>query len=613
MGQISHFESPASLSTMQINRLLRKIRGRCSALAASDTRTAVKGMATYSSKSFAPPDIPPLCILPSPENSLTRIDATTSELARKIYAVRDMFKDVVEKAGISRIQSTVHCPARIPSLTTLCSLIIGEHAEPEVEGDITRWEEEQSVGVVEALYEEIPALYRGWTVVSHTISMILDKCLLGPTLLKLLLEVTLDSNLRYHSAVLLRSLLSIAFSPSTPTRPPPICHSAHSNFLTELLCRWEQGGNSSCIFFRLFNEVMDDVGSFDAWACKATAKLIRKDPLQLTSASCLVRFISKPELHVPSRQFSVSLMSNASPTATLRRSLRVWLDCALYSLLLSVQSIDSCSMAHFLLTCKECWNHLGTPDLSLGVVAQDALPAIISLTTFVLSRGQKICGEIYVQILWEKISPASTTFSPLISPTLALSDQLDECKQQIQSYASSLREHGLLQLEALLWASALREVEHDSLLQRYDKVALYEYRKVLIERVEEAERRCYGLANMSNFPPSITRRSGWQWDAAFGCWTLNGGMETSERRKRPHLDETSSGTVNTSLCSEDEHPSKRKRTCSLPPLLLANALSNRIDLHNEKKLRDCSDEEVVVAPSSDDCLDLFAYPSSPAR
>ncbi|KAF5389499.1 hypothetical protein D9757_004359 [Collybiopsis confluens] len=611
------------LSITRSSRLLRQVRIRCSALVATSKRTALPSVpitATYSRKTFAQPALPPLCILPSPDNSFTRLDAANSELSRKIYAVRDIFRDIVEKTATRRARSGA---TQMPSLTSLCSFLIGSHADPDIDEQVTRSEEEQSVDIVEALYSEIPAVYRGLTFVSHATNIIINECPSSPTLLKLLLDVALDNNLHYHSRILLRNLLLIAVSPSTSTRPPPICHSAHSNFLTDLLSGWEQRGCQASTFFKIFNEVMANVGSFDAWICKATTKLVQKDPLQLASASSLVVYLSNSKLHVPSRQFSISQMTSASPTGIVRRSLRIWINCTLHCLLLSMRVIDSWSVAEFLQTCQECWVYLGTTDNATTAYSQDPIPAIISLTTLLLSDGRRHDVKPCLQVLGKQFSPIATIFSPLISATLAFSDHLPKCKKRIEVYASALREHGFLQLEALVWASALREMENESSVRRYDKSAVYEYRNTLIELVEEAEKRCYGSQEVAKDAPGIGEPRGWEWDEAFDCWTLTGETQSSLRRKRPYRDKSCSNIGIKSLNQSQKRRRVMGRTSSFTSLLLSSALSNRVVLHRENEQGESSDEERtedlivdrnMAHPSSDDCLDLFAYPSSsPAR
>ncbi|KAJ3988287.1 hypothetical protein F5890DRAFT_528932 [Lentinula detonsa] len=658
MVQVS--EHADFLSTTRINRLLRPLRNKCSSLAAFGARTGSSSApTTYSSvKSMNQPDMPPLCILSPPENS-TRLDAASIELSRRIYAVYNAFKDVVEKTKALRIQSAGNNTARLPSLSTMCASVIGRHAEPDFEEDVTRLEEERSVDAVETLYKEIPALYRGSTLVSHSLHIILDECPLSPTLLKLLLDLCLNDNLLYHSENLLRNLLSIAISPPLPSRLPPICHPAHSNFLIELLGRWEQKGNPACVFFRILNETMSVVGTYDVWVCKATTKLLlhcQQNPLRLASVSAnLVNFISKPELHCPSRQNSVNTTARTSPTGTLRRLLRVWLECVLRHLLFSVQAVDHQCFYDFLLTCKECWVHLTTPENPLVILSspeQDVVSAIVSVTTFLLSQELVAGYAVISQVLSEKIRPSTTLFSPLISQTLALSAQLPDCTERIQAYAASLRKHSYLELETSLWSSALRELENfESLLQRYDKDALNECRNVLIDCVEDAEQRCYGYPDDVLNSPSVYQRNKCK-DAAFRCSRAS----SPQSRKRPHSGESpdcvEGRTLDWSRNPNDwetTQPNKRPRLMprrlSSFPSLLSNALSNHVVLHGERKQVkmnksarcECSNDEVDAAnmgnegqtlvgfddlsgetfesiiPSSDDCLDLLAYATSPVR
>ncbi|KAJ4468244.1 hypothetical protein J3R30DRAFT_3715175 [Lentinula aciculospora] len=622
------------LSTTRINRFLRPLRNKCSALVAFDAQTVSLPTYTntYSSvKSFTQPDIPPLCTLPPPESS-TRLAASSCERSWRIYAVSRAFKDIVEKTETLRVRSEGENTARLPSLSTLCAFVIGEHAEPDIEGDVTRLEEEHSVDIVGTLYEGIPALYRGSTLVSHALHIILDECPLTPTLLKLLLDITLDNHLVHQSEILLCRFLSIALSPSAPTRPPPVCHPAHSNFLIELLGRWEQKCNPSCVFIKVLNDTMAVVGTYDAWVCKATTKLLlfdcRQDPLQFASVSTnLVKFISKPELHFPFRQSTVSTIARTSPTGALRRSLRVWLECVLHYLLFSVQEVDHYSFYDFLITCKEFWVHLTIPNISTAILPlpeQDAVSAIVSVTTFLLSQGLVSGHAVLSQILSEKIRPSTTLFSLLISQTLASFARLPDCAERIQTYAASLRNHGFLELEVSLWASALREIENfgESPLKHYDKVALHEYRSVLIDCVEDAEQRCYGCSD--EVPDIVNTHAQRNEQIDSGC--LKRGL-----RKRPHSENR----------WNDWQPNKRpRRRISSFTSLLSNALSNHVVLHREGKqsetnglnydskrssdgvdveglgigIEDLSGEDFKsIHPSSDDCLDLLAYGTSPLR
>lgn len=469
--------------------------------------------------------------------------------------------------------------------------------------------------------------------------------------MKLLLDITLNNNLVQHSEIILRKYFLIALSPSPPTRSPPICHPAHSNFLVELLGYWEQKNNPSCVFFRTLDETMAMVGTYDIWVCKATTKLLldcRKDPLQLASVSGnLVRFISRPELHLPSRQFSISAMARASPTETLRRSLRVWLECVLHYLLLPSQSADLHCFYDFLLVCKESWIHLA-PDISTTVLPspeQDVVSAIVSVTTLLLSQ-RLVAGHAFCQILSEKIRPSTTLFSLLISKTLVSSACLPDCIERIQTYGASLRNHGFLELEVSLWASTLREVENSELLlQRYAKDALHEYRNVLIDCVEDAEKRCYGsldggLLDIMN-SPSVQRQKEWG-DIASG----RSKSKYTRRRQRLNSNENQyrveTRSDQSSTCRNDRgstQPNKRPRLMPHRALsftsLLSNALSNHVVLHEERDHlenglvnRECLNDRADVVgqpqtdvgiedlygedfeciiPSSDDCLDLLAY------
>ncbi|KAJ3713374.1 hypothetical protein C8R42DRAFT_780060 [Lentinula raphanica] len=638
------FESDSSLSTNRINRFLRPLRNKCSALASLDVRPGSNCTATYStSKNFAQPTTPPLYILLPPENC-ARLDAATTKLAERIYAVRNAFKDIVEKTEALRIQAEGNYNARLPSMSTLCAFIIGQHAEPDIAVDVTRLEEERTVEVVEDLYEKIPASYRGSTLVSHALTLILNDCPPSPTLYKLLLDITLQLKLVYHSEVLLHKLLLIAFSAPLPNRSPPICHPAHSNFLVELLSRWEQKDNPPCVFFRILNEVMTTLGTFDSWVCKATTKLLlldcRKDPLRLATVSAnLVHFISKPYLHRPSRQFSVNTTARTSPCGTLRRLLRYWLEFVLDYLLCNSQAVDLHGLYDFLLTCEHCWAHLTEHIASSAILPspeQDVASTIVSVTTLLFSQGLLAGQTALIQMLSEDIRSSTSLLSPLISRTLVVSDQLSDCSERIQMYAASLRKQGFLELEVSLWASALRELENfEPLLKRFDKDSLTKYRNVLIECVEDAEQRCYGHAVDVSNSPFVRQHDRWK-DAGIR-------RGSTQPTKRSRVDENQHYTLHRSSNSNDcESPQPRKRprpeVHRVPSFasLLSNALSNHVILHrgtNSKAddltnyrldtenadterpmcagIEDLSGERFEsIIPSSDD---LLAYATSPIR
>lgn len=82
------------------------------------------------------------------------------ELSQKIYALRDAFKEVVTVAsGRSLVSQSCTSHDRIPTLTTMCAIIAGNHIETE---SVTEeaGEDDPTENATDALYEMIPTQYR---------------------------------------------------------------------------------------------------------------------------------------------------------------------------------------------------------------------------------------------------------------------------------------------------------------------------------------------------------------------------------------------------------------------------------------------------------------------
>lgn len=152
------------------NRLLRRLRTCCTTLSrhhAPITRKApviTYSSAQSSSNAAGPSDFPPLSVLQPPDNwhSVAFID-----LSRKIYAVRDAFKEIVSRScGVAHSESEA---ARVPRLADLCASMVGRSMEAkevtsEEDNDEDNEEEsdEESVdeNIVEQLYDAVPEEYR---------------------------------------------------------------------------------------------------------------------------------------------------------------------------------------------------------------------------------------------------------------------------------------------------------------------------------------------------------------------------------------------------------------------------------------------------------------------
>lgn len=172
--------SPGSnLTTTRINRLLRPLRNKCNSLAELPSSSAVRApKATYSSTSkiWAATDRPPLAMLqPTRPGGLRPIADDclhTLELARRIYAVRDCFKNIIQvsfssgnKFGIRRDQQSV------PSLAEFCSMVIGSTIQDEFDewsakcrDDSDYLEDDEVLDMLNGIYEAVPTHYRRYAL-----------------------------------------------------------------------------------------------------------------------------------------------------------------------------------------------------------------------------------------------------------------------------------------------------------------------------------------------------------------------------------------------------------------------------------------------------------------
>ncbi|KZT19707.1 hypothetical protein NEOLEDRAFT_1183174 [Neolentinus lepideus HHB14362 ss-1] len=293
----------AQLDPAKINRLLRPLKAKCTHLAnfseavvPSTGSNGLRMVTTYSHRHRLhrphgnrtqplEPDssIPPLATLAEPEMirpvRLQRIgDMGTMELSRRIYAIRDSFKnildnvyqkDVYREAGYyARVSGTTICEGRtrkvlprfrrrgyepkerIHSLRDLCSVVAGRHMRLEKPGsdDENGLEErdvEETVGideeteVIDELYDSIFPPYRQRTVVSHALTHILEteKVNRNQTLLNslLLLVLEYDHTLIPESHAIVQRMFSVALSRGSNKKlRPPVCHDLHASWLNDL-------------------------------------------------------------------------------------------------------------------------------------------------------------------------------------------------------------------------------------------------------------------------------------------------------------------------------------------------------------------------------------------
>ncbi|KAF8054161.1 hypothetical protein FPV67DRAFT_1188109 [Lyophyllum atratum] len=559
------------LSTRRINRLLRPLRSRCSSLASfanswpGSTRPT-KNLTTYSTRgggtSETAFDFPPLLILHPPGSfaSSKYLNKDQAELARRIYGVRDCFRDIVVNTGRRTTEATTNgrSPTHIISLAAICSIIAGDNMECHLEPDDD--DNEEPSDVVDDLYDTIPLEYRRWAVLSNALCLILNSTVHHPTLLIALLEISLGHTLYHESYILLRHVLYLALCPTTPSRTPPVCHAAHSNFFLDLHARWNAGGLSETTFFEVFLEVIEEVQCHDAWACKAVHKLAQvMHSRDFSSFTRLISAIAGFDASSGRRNFVPIEGSSREPKGD---RFHTW----------TKMAFDRCPVPSSSGQSKETTEHIhamgemllstfasGYTYRKSSVAAQlspipDVHGLLVCIATCCLaSQSHNRLASVYLIDSLSDTVPQACTFTPLIAKVFSESaGRLNDFQQKLEHLASTLRASRLLLLEASLWACALRHIEHPMHERRLaacnGTVHIQNYRHQLIGLADDAESRCFGheaietprtvlsRSNGSLNNPSSSSRNhlngAWEWEALVGCWIRKMEDPMSARKKR---------------------------------------------------------------------------------
>lgn len=164
---MSHAVTSDHLTVSRINRLLRPLRVKCAALAASELHPEIP--TPIRPRQWRDEDMPPLAIIPPPKppGSLRGRGSEASsrreyELAQKTYAVRDCFRNLVAAVlGNGRNQVEEN------SLAALCAKVVGITIEEEVQDaaddtEMDKFVEDDDVAleITGNLYEAVPQHHR---------------------------------------------------------------------------------------------------------------------------------------------------------------------------------------------------------------------------------------------------------------------------------------------------------------------------------------------------------------------------------------------------------------------------------------------------------------------
>ncbi len=166
----------SELTTSKVNRQFRSLRSKCASLTAiSLAPPRPKVAVTYGSSLRNAPkehqdDTPPLAILQSLDKLGSRLHfdraiVENMQLSKRIYEVRDAFKNIVQStSGPPTPDTTV--PSRILPLAGICARVVGEHVEVEMKAsfedlsDDEGGQDEIRSQIMDELYEQVPSQYR---------------------------------------------------------------------------------------------------------------------------------------------------------------------------------------------------------------------------------------------------------------------------------------------------------------------------------------------------------------------------------------------------------------------------------------------------------------------
>jgi hypothetical protein len=507
-----------------------------------------------------------------------------------------------------------------------------------------------------------------FALLSHAINLVLSTTIHHPTLLSLLLDVSLAHGLLYESNTVLRALLFVALSPASTGASPPICHPAHSVFLLELRTRWLGDGFPDQAFCRIVVEVLHAVQSSEAWECKAVYKLAKD--------ICGSDFLSFMELVGGCTNVALELDDSNRGKITAKRSkqqdntrvamrlwtrIRQWLDIACDHSITTEDprewSLENSDAVYaFLELSLSCLHHDICSVDNADTIHVDLQGAIVCLATLWLSSPFILNSQTDSIInRLREITPRSSTYVTLVTK-IFVKLSLDLGQSKLWSFAAILRLHDLLHLEASLWACALCHIElptPEHLFRSSNKIR--EYRDHLIDLVDDAEHRCFGVGVPS--PGSPHTPSGhakvddsgstagrlnceWQWEATLRCWVRkdNGHPSFKKRRKIEHAEALSLSGSRSSCLRHSAGITVHTRDMRLPlqpsssnfTSLLVDAFSQRTVLHDirEKKTQvgdlrrqrkslsspsldsHNNEHQEVISLPSDDLLDLFICEAS---
>ena len=447
-------------------------------------------------------------------------------------------------------------------------------------------------------------------------AIILDNCPHHPTLLRLILDVTLDRHLNSESGLLIQELLLVAFAPSI-NGVIPIRHPAHGKFLVDLYETWLSSGRATDGFLVALAIAVTASDAPLAWSCKAMSLLLKRlgktDAFEFTPMACI--------LSETLREMTSDTMLGDSPLEAMESQLCLWLRSVL-TLLVGTDddSVDRRSTYGVLCLSSFLSNqpHVSSQTQSL----------IASISTRVLSHHRQLLSkpsEIIVVDVLRSIPAQKDAFDTLIRVSLApLTDPLasiTQIRQTVEKYATTIRSEKLLKLEAAFWACALHHTEHvDSNWAVVHAADVQQFHLWLIETVDHTEGRYFQMS-MADTPArtAVCRdwsQDEWYWEPMIGEWiqkTPGPASRKSSKRRKLEVGWDSETPRRTSCRSIMLPPNFTKRSFSDTPTanstrtplrsttnftsLLSRAMAGRTVLHANSPIHNPSDDSPFSALS----------------
>ncbi|KAH6914107.1 hypothetical protein BKA70DRAFT_1095566 [Coprinopsis sp. MPI-PUGE-AT-0042] len=620
------------LTTATAHRLLRPLRTRANALGKLRAAPA-QSVTTYSSSNrVGLLDITnqqqhdPLVVLPPPDKLASQLYFSQSdnkaslELARRIYALRDAFKNVVVKANLPVDRNT---GSLIP-LTALCALAIGHSLQEweHPEGDASDNEDgDQSDGpsYADEMYEAVPAPYRAWLLVSHALGIILDTCPHHPTLICVLLDVVLMHRLESEASQLLEALFFLALRPK-PNAQASICHPAHSKFLSEHLDKWLLAGFSVETFVSTLTSALSLTETVGAWVSKAMDTLARK-----------LHHVHQPSLVWLATRLAYYASTHEESRCQLYKTLLRWME--MIDVPLDIPSNDVDRMVDFIRSA----NHGSNGDI------QDSLACLAS-RLLLSSKGAASASQLDTLVkTLVGTQPRSSTFFSIVTTSigvLASASQLQEGLKVLHQYADLFRSHDLAAHEASLWACTLTALENiEAGANPSDLGVVKRHRLEVMELVEQAECKFapQGFDDLLSTPvvsrsvrrsptldlddelslvtPARRHLDEWKWEDDMNCWVRDRTLpvQTPASVLRPRITPKKATTAIPFNLVGSRRSRENGGCVKVPKLqftsLVSNAVAHRTVLHRptskprvelDKGVRGSGTARRVTFASSDD-------------